>query len=65
MKGRQHIVRLDDIKIWSGERRYEQLKRKTEKRTSWRTMNLRIKNGTNDWLVIIELLIIAALKSKI
>ena len=48
--GRQRTMWLDDIKRWSGERRYEQLKRKTEERSSWRTMkvNLRIQDGTYD-----------------
>ena len=48
--GRQRKMWLDDIKRWSGERRYEQFKRKTEERSSWRTMkvNLRIEDGPND-----------------
>ena len=48
--GRQRIMWLDDIKRWSGERRYEQLKRKAKERDIWRTMkaNLRIEDGTND-----------------
>ena len=36
--GRQRKMWLDDIKRWSGERRYEQFKRKTEERSSWRTL---------------------------
>ena len=48
--GRQRIMWLDDIKRWSGERRYEQLKRKAEERNIWRTMkaNLRIEDDKND-----------------
>ena len=48
--GRQRIIWLYDINIWSGERRYEQLKRKTEGSNIWRTMkaNLRIEDDTND-----------------
>ena len=47
--GRQRKMWLDDIKRWSGERRYKQLERKAEERSSWRTMkvNLRIEDGTN------------------
>ena len=39
--GRQRIG-LDDIKRWSGERRYEQLKRKAKERNIW------IEDSTND-----------------